>query len=70
ERVRRMAAVSLGRLRAGVPALRQFYTEKGPSLSPVNNACGWALERVTGERYPAPGTLTLTARDWFLTPLD
>jgi len=70
ERVRRMAAVSLGRLRAGVPALRRFYTENGPSLSPVNNACGWALERIAGERYPAPGTLTLTARDWFLVPLD
>ncbi|QDU19182.1 hypothetical protein [Urbifossiella limnaea] len=70
DRVRRMAAVSLGRLSAGEAVLRRFYTDKRPGLNSVNNACGWALERVTGERYPAPGTVTVTARDWFLTPLD
>ena len=70
ERVRRMAAVALGRMRAGVPTLRKFYTEGGPAQNVVNNACGWALERATGERYPAPGTLTVTARDWYLVPLD
>ncbi|MFO0796187.1 MAG: hypothetical protein U0804_01855 [Gemmataceae bacterium] len=70
ERVRQMAAVALGRMRAGEATLRRFYTDKRPGLNPVNNACGWALERVAGERYPAPGTVPVTARDWFLTPLD
>jgi hypothetical protein len=29
--------------------LRKFYNAKKPSLDPVNNACGWAIEQITGE---------------------
>jgi HEAT repeat protein len=72
ERVRRMAAVALGQMKAAaaVGPLRQFYTAKGPSLDPVNNACGWALERITGEPVPPPGAVEVVLRDWFLAPLD
>ncbi len=58
-RVRWMAAVSLGRMKAkdALDDLRRSYVAKKPSLDPVNNACGWAIEQITGERMPPPGTV-------------
>jgi HEAT repeat protein len=68
--VRRMSAVTLGRTKAkeAVPTLRSFYFARKPSDDQVNNACGWALERLTGEPVPAPETIRKTQRDWFLVP--
>jgi HEAT repeat protein len=69
-RVRRMSAVSLGRMKAqtDLPTLRQFYLAKKQSLDVVNNACGWAIEQITGERM-ATATVEEPQRDWFLVPL-
>lgn len=71
-RVRRMSGVALGRMKAeaGVPSLRTYYFEKRPSQDPPNNACGWALARITGEPYPAPGTDYELDVNWFLQPID
>jgi hypothetical protein len=70
-RVRRMCAVSLGRMKAkeAVPTLESFYRWM-PTIDPVNNACGWAIEQITGERVPAPVDVPLLQRGWFLTTLD
>jgi HEAT repeat protein len=67
--VRRMSAVTLGRIKAkgAVPTLRVFYGGK-PGDDPVNNACGWAIQGLTGQAVPPPGTVHKTQRDWFLVP--
>ncbi|MCI0681443.1 MAG: hypothetical protein L0Y71_05000 [Gemmataceae bacterium] len=67
-RVRWMAAVALGRMNAktALPSLRQQYTDGEPSLNMVNNACGWAIARITGEKMPKPKTIHRVERDWFL----
>jgi HEAT repeat protein len=69
-RVRRMCAVTLGRLgaKAAVPSLRQHFTDHEPSRNPVNNACAWALARLTGEPVPPARPIRMVQRDWFLTP--
>jgi HEAT repeat protein len=67
DRVRQMAAVSLGRIKAkdSLPTLRRFYEGK-PTLQTVNNACGWAIEQITGEPVPTPGTIFKPVVGWFL----
>jgi HEAT repeat protein len=69
-RVRVMSAVTLARMEAlnSLPTLRKHYRAKKPTLDPVNNACGWAVEQLTGERMPAPKTIRRRRRDWVLTP--
>jgi HEAT repeat protein len=68
--VRRMAAVSLGRMdhRQSLPTLRQFSESANPD-DEIGRACQWAIERVTGES-PAPRTRTVHHIDWFLVPLE
>ena len=53
ERVRRMAAVTLGRMKAAqaLPALRK-YGSGPPSENTTGNAAGWALAQITGEAIP------------------
>jgi HEAT repeat protein len=70
-RVRRMAAITLARLDAKqtLPSLRRSFPAGKPSLDPVNNACGWAIEQLTGERMPAPTPIRKLQSDGFLTPL-
>jgi hypothetical protein len=34
------------------------------------NACGWALEQVTGEKLPESGTVEAVQKGWFLEPID
>ena len=65
-----MSAVTLGRLKGekALPSLRKHYWAKKPANDPVNNACGWAVGRITGEAMPAPETLRAVRRDWFLVP--
>lgn len=72
DRVRRMCAVSLGRMRAKdqLPALREFYSAGKPSLDAVNNACGWAVEQITGEKVPPPGVISAPQLGWFLMPVE
>jgi hypothetical protein len=54
--LRRMAAVALGLMhaKAALPSLRHYYGAHKPTLDAVNNACGWAVEQITGEVMPAP----------------
>jgi hypothetical protein len=51
-------------------SLREFYRPGVPSLSPVNYACAWAIEQMTGEKMGPPGVLEVVERDWFLAPTD
>jgi HEAT repeat protein len=64
-----MAAITLGRLKAkdktAIKLLHSFYKGK-PSLAPLDNACGWALEEITGEVVPPPQTIREERHDWFL----
>ncbi len=68
--VRYMAAISLGRMGAkeALEMVRKWYPAQEPSQDPLNNACGWALEQIAGERMPAPRTIRIVRRDWFLVP--
>jgi HEAT repeat protein len=70
-RVRQMAAVALGRMKAQstLPTLREYYPSKKPSIDPTNNACGWAIEQITGEKMPPAGTVEAMQLGWFLQPL-
>ncbi len=75
-RVRRMAAISLGRIKA-VTALAHLHDDYCPDQEPsgdaVRDACGWAAERLsTDPRYKMhdPKTTRLPRRAWFLTPDD
>ncbi|HEY1378481.1 MAG TPA: HEAT repeat domain-containing protein, partial [Gemmataceae bacterium] len=69
-RVRTMAAIALGRMRAkdALATLRQ-YAGKEPSLDPANNACAWAVAQITGEPPPPRRTIEVPDRGWFLVPL-
>jgi len=71
-RVRRMSALLLGRLKAkkAVDSLRQYYTVREPSDDTVSNACGWALEQITGEVVPPPKTVRKARHNWFLVPAE
>lgn len=70
-RVRIMCAIALARMKAtsAVAPLRLYYVEKKPTLDPINNACGWALEQLTGEKMPPPGVVLFGDFDWFLKPV-
>jgi HEAT repeat protein len=70
-RVRMMSAITLGRIRAkdAVPTLRHFFRDRAPSQDPINNACGWAIEQITGEAMPPAPTVERWMLDWFLAPV-
>src|SRR5262249_62300560 len=70
ERVRRMAAVSLGPIRAEIslPSLYKNCFDRLPPSDSVETACHWAIERLTGERAVPPKVITRADRDWFLVP--
>jgi len=70
-RVRRMSAIALGRMRAEgmVDKIRPYYSGK-PNLDQINNAAGWAIEQLTGEKVPPPGIIETKPLNWFLTSVD
>jgi HEAT repeat protein len=70
ERVRRMAAVSLGRMQAkqSLPALQLRSAGTAPTLETVALACRWAVAQITGEPAPPPGTVEWLQQGWFLIP--
>jgi HEAT repeat protein len=70
DRVRWMAAAALGRMKAKqtLDSLKANCPDHEPSFNPVNNACGWAMEQITGEAFPPPKTIRTARRDWFLVP--
>lgn len=69
-RVRQMAAIALGRMKAktALPSLREHFSDRALSRNTINNACGWAIEQITGEKLPPATTIFRTERAWFLTP--
>ena len=68
-RVRRMSAITLGRLKAKetVETLRTHKTTIPP---PHHYACHWAIAQITGEPMPRPETTRKVRRDWFLSPAE
>jgi hypothetical protein len=61
--VRRICAISLGRMKANqsLKSLRRYYQPDIPSIDPVSAACGWAIQQMTGEPLQTPATITLPA---------
>jgi HEAT repeat protein len=72
DRVRWACAITLGRLKVKevLPSLRKFCPDQEPSSNAVSNACGWAIEQLTGKKMAAPKTIRKVERDWFLTPRE
>jgi hypothetical protein len=66
-----MSAITLARLQAkdALSSLRSFYRDLEPTSDMVNNACGWAIERLTGEAMPPAKTIPKPYPDWFLLPM-
>jgi hypothetical protein len=67
--VRRLAAVSLGRMHAqsSLEDLRRMATLEG-SQSAVGIACAWAIHEITGEPMPSVPPLIQWESEWFLQP--
>lgn len=67
--VRRMSAIALGRMKAtaAVDTLKRFYPGT-LTREPISNACGWALEQITGEKLPTSVTVKVVQKGWFLEP--
>ncbi len=72
DRVRRMSAVSLGRMKAenAVPTLRKFYAVGENANRTVGYACAWSLRRLLSEEIADPKTPTVAQRGWFLEPVE
>jgi HEAT repeat protein len=70
-RVRRMAAISLARLKANksLAVLREFSYGTAPDTDIVVNASRWAVGHLTGEPVPPAGIVEALQRNWFLIPL-
>jgi HEAT repeat protein len=70
-RVRRMSAVSLGRMKAreALPSLELISRDDKPTTDLVVVACRWAIAQVAGRPMPPPGVIEAVQRDWFLTPV-
>jgi HEAT repeat protein len=70
--LRRMCAITLGLMNAkdALPMLRKYYLDERLSLDIVNNGCGWAIEKITGERVPPGDVVEQMQRNWFLSPID
>lgn len=68
-RVRYMSAITLGRLKTTktVDSLRRYYAREATE-DLINNACGWAIEQITGEVMPPPKTIRKVRQSWFLVP--
>jgi HEAT repeat protein len=62
-RVRSMSAIALGRLKAkdALETLRSFYARKATGWISLNDACGWAIQQLTGEIMPPPDPVEVPA---------
>jgi hypothetical protein len=72
DRIRRMAAISLGRMKAqsALPSLEKNSFDRQPPTDSVQTACHWAIEKLTGEPPVAPKVIQKVDRDWFLVPME
>ncbi|MCA9077371.1 MAG: HEAT repeat domain-containing protein [Planctomycetaceae bacterium] len=70
EVVRRMSAVTLGRMKAE-SQLSQLRSLAGDEIhaSDVSYAVGWAIEQITGERLPFAPPPTVTVEGWLIQPV-
>ncbi len=72
-KVRRMAAVSLGRIndKQSLPVLRKFY-KSAPTYTMLGDACAWAIEKITGKAVPKleAEPRKIIQRGWFLEPIE
>jgi hypothetical protein len=71
ERIRAMAAVSLGRIKSkeNLTSLRRWSSAK-PSLEQVELASRWAISQITGEPLPPAGIYRQPLSPWFLSSID
>ncbi len=69
--VRRMCALSLGRMKAedAVGSLGRYYSGELTTY-PFTSACGWALQQITGEKMATSGVVKALQVGWFLEPID
>jgi len=72
DRIRRMAAISLGRMQAksALPSLEKNCFDRQPPIDSVQTACQWAIEQLTGDKAVAPKVIQKVDRDWFLVPME
>jgi hypothetical protein len=70
DRIRRMAAISLGRMKAqsALPSMEKNSFDRQPPTDSVQTACQWAIEKLTGEPPVAPKVIQRIDRNWFLVP--
>lgn len=69
--VRRMAAISIGRMKAtsGLKGVQVFYDLERTSRH-VGGACRWAMIRITGKELPPLGPRESSDSGWFIQPLE
>ncbi len=69
--VRRMSAISLGRMKASeaTEGLSKYYP-KVLSVDPFPNACGWALAQMGGDKLPSTGVVKRVQKGWFLESIE
>lgn len=67
--VRQMTGIGLGRMRAErtLPVLRKYAAVDGP-YAKEGIACGWSVERMTGEKMPLGVDQEKGGGGWFLEP--
>jgi HEAT repeat protein len=72
DRVRRMAAVTLGRLKAkeALTSLQAFCPDHEPAADPVVTACGWAVEQITAKAMSPPKPIRKVWQDKILILQD
>lgn len=70
EQVGRMAAVSLGRMKAAemLPTLRSVYKSLTLDCG-AGHACAWAIWQLTGEEIPPLAPRIVVENGWFLVPI-
>jgi len=62
-RVRSMSAIALARMKSkdSLPSFRRWATAT-PTLDPIPHACNWAIQQLTGEAPPPPGSVQFPAK--------
>jgi hypothetical protein len=69
--VRRMAAISLGRMKDSDSAKSLRSLTAGPeAYTELGRSCRWALQQVTSEKLADLEPMKKAKTDWFLTPLE
>ncbi len=68
--VRRMSAISLGRMKAdaGLKALNVFYDMEKQGLH-IGGSCRWAIRHMTGKELPGPDPRHIGETGWYISPI-